>query len=71
MTNIFMLGALTMVLLIFMLFYMDDMLIVAIHLYDMNELKILLEKEFDMNELSGSKKIIGMEIHMDKSTKNL
>jgi hypothetical protein len=36
-----------------------------------NELKIMLEKEFDMKDLCVAKKILGMEIHMDKSSRKL
>jgi hypothetical protein len=47
---------------IFLLLYVDDMLIAANHLHDVNELKILLGKEFDMKDLGAAKRILGMEI---------
>lgn len=37
---------------IFLLLYIDDMLIAGNYLCDVNELKSLLSKEFDMKELA-------------------
>ncbi|CAJ2662759.1 unnamed protein product [Trifolium pratense] len=56
---------------IFLLLYVDDMLIAANHLHDVNELKILLGKEFDMKDLGAAKRILGMEIHRDKGARKL
>ena len=56
---------------IFLLLYVDDMLIAAKKLDDVVGLKALLSQEFDMKDLGAAKKILGMEIHMDKSSKKL
>ena len=56
---------------IFLLLYVDDMLIAAKNQYDVMELKALLGKEFDMKDLSDAKKILGMEIHKDKGSRKL
>ena len=46
---------------IFLLLYVDDMLIAVKSWYDVIELKVLLGKEFNMKELGTAKKIFGME----------
>ena len=56
---------------IFLLLYVDDMLIVDNNLHDVNELKSLLSKEFDIKDLSPAKKILGIEIHRDKKSRQL
>jgi len=56
---------------IFLLLYVDDMLIVGNHLSYVNELKSLLSKEFDMKDLGPTKKILGMEIHKDRKSRQL
>ena len=56
---------------IFLLLYMDDMLITTKNIMDVNKLKVLLSREFDMKNLSAAKKILGMEICMDKDAKKL
>lgn len=53
----------------FLLLYVNDMLIAVNHLNYVNELKIMLGKEFDMKDLSDTKKILGMKIHMDVTTR--
>ena len=65
---VFILRALMMV---FLLLYVDDMLIAAKNLHDVNELKVLLVKEFDMKDSCAVKKILGMEIHKDRSSRKL
>lgn len=55
---------------IFMLFYVDDMLIVASHLHDVNELKIILRKDSDMKDLGVAKKILYMKIQKKMSLEN-
>jgi len=55
---------------IFLLLYVDDMLIVGKNLHDVVGLKALLGQEFDMNDLA-AKKILGMETHRDRSSKKL
>ncbi|KAL6341882.1 hypothetical protein AAG906_038127 [Vitis piasezkii] len=53
---------------IFLLLYVDDMLIVAKSMNEVNKLKSLLSKEFDMKYLGTTKKILGIEIHRDKAS---
>ncbi|RVW84630.1 Retrovirus-related Pol polyprotein from transposon TNT 1-94 [Vitis vinifera] len=52
---------------IFLLLYVDDMLIAAKSMIEVNKLKSLLSKEFDMKDLGAAKKILGMEIHRDRT----
>lgn len=56
---------------IFLLLYVDDILIVANHLHDVNELNTKLGKEFDMKDLGAAKNILGMEIHGDRGANKL
>jgi hypothetical protein len=56
---------------IFLLLYVDDMLIAAKSIVEVNKLKVLLSKEFDMKDLSTAKKILGMEIRRDRGAKKL
>ena len=56
---------------IFMLLYVDDMLIAARSMKEINKLKTLLRKEFEMKDLGGAKKILGMEIRRDRASKRL
>src|SRR4051812_10294751 len=56
---------------IFLLLYVDDMLIAARSMKEINKLKTLLRKKFDMKDLGGAKKILGMEIRMDRASKRL
>jgi hypothetical protein len=56
---------------IFLLLYVDDMLIVAKSIVEVNKLKVLLSKEFDMKDLDAAKKILGMEIRRDNDAKKL
>ena len=56
---------------IFLLLYIDDMLIAANDMEDINRLKMLLGDEFEMKDLDAAKKILGMEIHMDRNSKRL
>jgi hypothetical protein len=56
---------------IFLLLYVDDMLITANSIVEVNKLKVLLSKEFDMKDLGAAKKILGMEIRRDKDAKKL
>jgi len=44
---------------IFLLLYVEDMLIASSLLHDVNELKSLLNKEFDKKDLGPAKKILG------------
>jgi hypothetical protein len=45
---------------IFLLLYMDDMLIAAKSIVEVNKLKVLLSREFDMKDLGTTKKILRM-----------
>ena len=56
---------------IFMLLYVDDMLIATKSMSEVNKLKILLSKEFDMKDLGATKKILGMEIHKERALRRL
>ena len=50
---------------IFLLFYVDDMLITTKIISEVNKLKALLSRAFDMKDLGAIKNILGMEIHRD------
>ena len=56
---------------IYLLLYVDDMLIAAKSMCDIQNLKILLNGEFDMKDLGAAKKILGMEIYRDRTQKKL
>ena len=56
---------------IYLLLYVDDMLIVAKSMCDIQNLKILLSGEFDMKALGAAKKILGMEIYRNRTQKRL
>ena len=56
---------------IFLLLYMDDMLIAAKNIVEVNKLKVLLSREFDMKDLGATKKILEMEIRKDRDAKRL
>jgi hypothetical protein len=56
---------------IFLLLYVDDMLIAARSMKEINKLKALLSREFDMKDLGATKKILEMEIPRDRDAKKL
>ncbi|GJX64779.1 retrovirus-related pol polyprotein from transposon TNT 1-94 [Tanacetum coccineum] len=56
---------------IYLLLYVDDMLIACKSKAEIGSTKSLLKKEFDMKELGEAKKILGMEIVRDRSHKIL
>ncbi|GJX03559.1 retrotransposon protein, putative, ty1-copia subclass [Tanacetum coccineum] len=56
---------------IYLLLYVDDMLIACKSKAEIGSTKSLLKKEFDMKELGEAKKILGMEIVRDQSRKIL
>ncbi|KAE8686874.1 cytochrome P450 71A9-like [Hibiscus syriacus] len=56
---------------IFLLLYVDDMLITAKNMDDVIGLKTLLSQEFDMKDLGAAKKILGMEIYREKDSRKL
>lgn len=51
---------------IYLLLYVDDMLIAAKSMGEVNRLKALLGKEFDMKDLGAARKMLGMEIQRDR-----
>jgi hypothetical protein len=51
---------------IFLLLYVDDILIAARSMCEVDRLKSLLHKEFEMKDLCVAKKILGMEIRRDR-----
>ena len=52
--------------LMYLLLYVDDMLIAAKNQAEINELKRLLGSEFEMKDLGAARKILGMEIRRDR-----
>nr|KYP38863.1 Retrovirus-related Pol polyprotein from transposon TNT 1-94 [Cajanus cajan] len=56
---------------IYLLLYVDDILIAAKNKSEIQNLKALLSGEFDMKNLGAAKKILGMEIYRDRSQKKL
>ena len=56
---------------IFLLLYVDDMLIATKSIVEVNKLKVLLSREFDMKDLGAANKILEMEIRGDKDAKRL
>ena len=53
---------------IYLLLYVDDMLITAKSRIEITTLKKLLSSEFDMKDLGAAKKILDMEITRDKKS---
>lgn len=51
---------------IYLLLYVDDMLIACKRKVEVDNLKKQLSKEFEMKELGEAKKIVGMEIRREK-----
>ena len=56
---------------IYLMLYVDDMLIASKNLHEIECLKALLSKDFEMKNLGAAKKILGMEIHSDRSNGRL
>jgi len=54
---------------IFLLLYVDDMLVAVRSMKEVNKLKALLSKEFNMKDFGTAKKILGMEICRDRNTR--
>lgn len=52
---------------IYLLLYMDDMLLVSRKIEDINEVKKMLKKQFDMKDLGPAKRILGIDIERDKA----
>ena len=57
--------------LIYLVPYVDDMLIAAKSKYDIQRLKGLLIVEFEMKDLGDAKKILGMEIYTERDYRKL
>lgn len=56
---------------IYLLIYVDDMLLISKSKFKIDELKKILGAEFDMKDLGIGKKILGMVIDRDKSKTKL
>uniref|UniRef100_A0A3Q7GRP1 Reverse transcriptase Ty1/copia-type domain-containing protein n=1 Tax=Solanum lycopersicum TaxID=4081 RepID=A0A3Q7GRP1_SOLLC len=56
---------------IYLVLYVDDMLIAAKKKYDIHKLKGLLSAEFEMKDLGAARKILGMEIIRDRERRKL
>ena len=56
---------------VYLLLYVDDMLIAAKNMAVINDLKALLKSEFEMKDLGAAKKILGMEIWRDRKAGRL
>ncbi|KAL5757095.1 hypothetical protein ACOSQ2_021841 [Xanthoceras sorbifolium] len=56
---------------VYLLLYVDDMLIAAKDIFELNKLKSELSGEFEMKDLGAAKKILGMEIRRDKAAGKL
>ena len=56
---------------IYLLLYVDDMLIACKNMSEINRLKAQLSSEFEMKNLGAAKKILGMEIHRDRKVGTL
>ena len=57
--------------LVYLLLYVDDMLIASGSLQDIQEFKQQLNSEFEMKDLGEAKRILGMEIIRDRKNKKL
>lgn len=55
----------------YLLLYVDDMLIAAKNMSDIDKLKVKLKTEFQMKDLGAAKKILGMEISRDRKESKL
>ena len=51
---------------VYLLLYVDDMLIAAKNLSEIHILKMQLSSEFEMKDLGATKKILGMEIKRER-----
>ena len=56
---------------IYLLLYVDDILITAKDLTEIHNLKTQLKSEFEMKDLGAAKKILGMEIRKDQEARRL
>jgi len=56
---------------VYLLLYVDDMLIASKSISEINKLKTLLNNEFEMKNFGAAKKILGMEIRKDRNAGKL
>ena len=56
---------------IYLVLYVDDMLIAAQNKSDIQKLKGCLSAEFDMKDLGAARKILGVEIYRDRKQRRL
>lgn len=56
---------------LYLLLYVDDMLIAANNMSEISKLKSQLNSEFEMKDLGAARKILGMEIHRDRQVGKL
>ena len=56
---------------VYLLLYVDDMLIAAKNISEIQVLKKQLSDEFEMKDLGAAKKILGMEIQRDRTSKKV
>ncbi|KAE8702578.1 Cyclin-L1-1 [Hibiscus syriacus] len=56
---------------VILMLYVDDMLVVGPNKDHIEELKAQLAREFEMNELGSTNKILGMQIHQDRSNRKI
>ena len=56
---------------IYLLLYVDDMLIASMDMSLIKKLKFQLNQEFEMKDLGAAKKILGMEIQRDRKAGKL
>ena len=56
---------------VFLLFYVDDMLIAGSSMREINNMKTRLSATFEMKDLGPAKQILGMKISQDRSAGTL
>ena len=56
---------------VYLVLYVDDMLIASVSMSLIKDLKQKLKGEFDMKDLGPAKKILGMQLHRDRKTGTL
>lgn len=52
---------------IYLVLYVDDMLLAGINLSELNEIKAQISNKFKMKDLGARRKILGMEIYINRS----
>ncbi|KAE8687107.1 cytochrome P450 71A9-like [Hibiscus syriacus] len=56
---------------VILLLYVDDILVAGPNKYHIEELKAQLAREFEMKDLGSANKILGMQIHRDRSNRKI